>query len=228
MKAGYRSAGWQELLGHPLNDIEERNAPERVFYSGALGIPLRHPRVAVIGTRTPSERGMSEAKDVVETLVKSGITIVSGLARGIDTLAHKTAIRNGGRTVAVIGTPLDKSYPKENAGLQEEMMKHHMVISQYPAGHATTRKDFVLRNRTMALISNASIIIEAGEGSGTLHHGWEALRLGRPLYLCKSILDNQELEWPKEMTRYGAIVLDDTRDILMDIPSDDRMPELLR
>ncbi|MGI0074658.1 MAG: DNA-processing protein DprA, partial [Nitrosotalea sp.] len=133
-----------------------------------------------------------------------------------------------GRTIAVIGTPLNKVYPKENLKLQEEIMKNHLVISQYPVGHKTTPKDFVLRNRTMALISDASIIVEAGETSGSLYQGWETLRLGRPLFICKIVVNNPELEWPKKMIEYGAIELDDPIDILEELPSNVKMPELFQ
>lgn len=139
---------------------------------------------------------------------------------------HKTAIKNGGKTIAVIGTPLSKTYPKENAELQKEMMHSQLVISQYKVGRPTTKKDFVFRNRTMALISDASVIVEAGEGSGTLYQGWETLRLGRPLFICKPAVHNAELEWPKEMIRHGAIELDDPADILEVLPSNVKMPEL--
>jgi len=147
---------------------------------------------------------------------------------GIDTIGHKTAIKNGGKTIAVIGTPLDKTYPKENTELQEEIMKNHLVISQYQVGHKTTRKDFVFRNRTMALISDASVIVEAGESSGSLYQGWETLRLGKQLFICKSVVQNPKLKWPKEMLEYGAIELDEPVDILDNLPSNVKMPELFQ
>jgi len=131
-------------------------------------------------------------------------------------------------TIAVIGTPLNKTYPKENSELQKEIMKNHLVISQYPVGYSTTPKDFVLRNRTMALISDATVIVEAGNSSGSLHQGWETLRIGRPLFICKSVVQNNELKWPKEMIKYGAMELDKPIDILENLPSDVKMPELFQ
>ena len=125
-------------------------------------------------------------------LIENKVTIVSGLAKGIDTAGHKTAIEIGGKTIAVIGTPVNRVYPKENTDLQEEIMKNHLVISQYPVGHKTTPKDFIFRNRTMALISDATVIVEAGDSSGSLHQGWETLRIGRPLFICKSVLENNQ------------------------------------
>ena len=89
--------------------------------------------------------------------------IVSGLAEGIDTAAHTAAISRGGRTIAVLGTPLDQVFPRQNAALQDQIMREHLAVSQFPAGHPVQRKNFPLRNR-WALISDATVIIEAGKG----------------------------------------------------------------
>jgi DNA processing protein len=224
----YPSISLKSLLGRPLNDIEEKYAPEIIYYKGAMQKPLPCARVSIIGTRQPSKEGILAAEEVSKILIENQVVIVSGLAKGIDTVAHETAIKNGGKTIAVIGTPLNKTYPKENTKLQEELMKNHLVISQYPIDHKTTPKDFVLRNRTMALISDASVIVEAGESSGSLYQGWETLRLGRPLFICKSVVHNPKLKWPKEMIEYGAIELDDPADILEILPSNVKMPELFQ
>ncbi len=228
-KIEYQSMELSNLLGHPLNDIEKRHAPKVIYCKGAMEIPLPScPRVSVIGTRLPTEQGVSAAKQVTKILVENNVIIVSGLARGIDTVGHRTAIKNGGKTIAVIGTPLNKTYPKENAGLQEELAEKHLVISQYPIGYKTTPKDFVLRNRTMALISDASVIVEAGDKSGALYQGWETMRLGRPLFICRPVVHNPKLKWPKEMMKYGAIELDEPADILEVLPSNVKMPELFQ
>jgi DNA processing protein len=224
----YPSIDLQSLLGRPLNDIEKTNAPKMIYYKGVMKFPLPCARVSIIGTRGPSKEGILAAEEVSKILIKKKVVIVSGLAKGIDTIGHETAIKYGGKTIAVIGTPLNKTYPKENTELQKEIMKNHLVISQYPVGHPTTKKDFVLRNRTMALISDASIIVEAGEGSGSLYQGWETLRLGRPLFICKSVVHNPKLKWAKEMIEYGAIELDNPIDILEILPSNVKMPELFQ
>lgn len=224
----YQSIDLKNLLGRPLNDIEEKYAPETIYYKGTIDIPLPCARVSVIGTREPTEEGLKAAEQVSKTLVKNNVIIVSGLAKGIDTVGHKTAIKNGGKTIAVIGTPLNKTYPKENTELQEELMENHLVVSQYQVGRPTTKKDFALRNRTMALISDASVIVEAGDGSGTLYQGWETIRLGRPLFICKTVVHNPKLKWPKEMIEYGAIELDDPVDILEVLPANVEMTELFQ
>lgn len=228
MEIKYPSIDLESLLGRPLNDIEEKYAPEVIYYNGPMEIPLPCARVSIIGSRNASKKGLLEAEEITKILIKNRAVIISGLAKGIDTVAHQTAMKYGGKTIAVIGTPLNKVYPKENFKLQEEIIKNHLVISQYKVGHKTTPKDFVLRNRTMALISDASVIVEAGETSGSLYQGWETLRLGRPLFICKTVVRNSGLEWPKKMIEYGAIELDESVDILEDLPSNVKMPELFQ
>src|SRR2546428_13130629 len=136
------------------------------------------------------------------------------------------AIKAKGRTIAVLGTSLDGSYAKENSQLQKEIMTNHLAISQFPIGYPTRPENFVMRNRTMALISNASIIVEAGETSGSLHQGWEALRLGRSLFIWKSIVRASSLNWPEQMIRHGALELDDPRRVLDVLPSAERIVKI--
>ncbi len=198
-----------ELLG-PLNEVERKHAPRALYFAGDISLCRNGARVSVIGTREVSPVGLKRTQDLVRMLVERGAIVVSGLARGVDTCAHRTAIEAGGRTIAVVGTPLDHFYPRENEELQRKIMTEHLAISQFPPGSPAERKNFAIRNRTMALVSHATVIVEAGEGSGTLHQGWEALRLGRPLFLLESLVKRTELKWPREMVGYGAQVL--TRD----------------
>lgn len=139
--------------------------------------------------------------------------------QGIDTIAHTQTIASGGRTIAVIGTPLDDVFPKANAALQRRIGEEHLLVSEFAPGSTVAKGNFPRRNRTMALIADASVIIEAGEGSGTLWQGWEALRLGRPLFLLKSLVETS-LAWPREMLDHGALVLAMTDDLLRILPTD--------
>jgi DNA processing protein len=161
-------------------------------------------------------------------LADRGVIVVSGLAKGVDRAAHEAAMEAGGRTIAVIGTPLDQVYPTEHAGLQKRLIAQHLVVSQFAPGTPTTPKSFPLRNRTMALLSDATVIVEAGEKSGTVHLGWEALRLGRLLFLLDSVARNESLSWPKEMIRYGAQVLsrENLPNVIDNIPSWRRAPRV--
>src|SRR5881296_2637933 len=153
MEAQIRTLTPLELLG-PLNDVERKYAPSTLFSAGPMKIPLPRPRVAIVGSRKASRKGVEAAAEIAKTLARRRVTIVSGLAEGIDAAAHKATIEAGGQTIAVLGTPLDRVYPQKNSPLQEEIMANHLAISQFPIGHAVQPANFVLRNRTMALISN--------------------------------------------------------------------------
>jgi DNA processing protein len=220
-----RTYALEQLVG-PLNDVEKKYAPRELYVAGEIPIPLPSPRSAVIGSRKASSEGLKAASDIARTLAGHGVIVVSGLAKGIDTSAHQAAIKEGGCTIAVLGTPLNRVYPKENYQLQEAIMRHHLVISQFPIGYPIQPKNFVLRNRTMALISNASIIVEAGDASGSLHQGWEALRLGRPLFIWCSTMNDSSLSWPKKMAMYGAMELTDPEEVLDVLPSRERILEV--
>ena len=197
-----------ELLG-PLNAVERKHAPEHLYVAGDLGILQSGARVAIVGARQASPAGLARARKLAARLVREGAVVVSGLALGIDTAAHTAAIAAGGRTIAVIGTPLERAYPRENELLQARIATDHLLVSQFPSGTKTQRFHFPQRNRTMALISDATVIIEAGETSGSLSQGWEALRLGRLLYITHAVASDPALKWPASMLDYGARILSD-------------------
>lgn len=209
-----------DVLG-PLNDVEDKHAPARLYLRGDRGLLERGPRVSIVGSRAASSDGLRRARFLARALVQHNMIVVSGLAAGIDTAAHEAAIEAGGRTIAVLGTPLDQSYPKENAALQERIAREHLLVSQFAFGSPTTPKNFPMRNRTMALLTDATVIVEAGEKSGTLHQGWEALRLGRQLFFMESVARDPALSWPKQMIHYGAQMLtrDNLEDALVELPA---------
>lgn len=206
-----------EVMGG-LNEFERRHAPETLFAYGDRSLLAAPARVAVVGSRKASLQGQKRAARLVRALVERDVVVVSGLAAGIDTIAHEETVRCGGRTIAVLGTPLDEVHPPSNAALQQLLMERHLVISQFPSGHPTLRSNFPRRNRTMALLCHASVIVEAGESSGTLSQGWEALRLNRPLFILKSVFDSAGLTWPEAMLRYGAHVLEDPEQLFEALP----------
>ena len=207
-----------DMLG-PLNDIEERYAPESLYAVGDVSILRGHPRVAIVGSRKAQREKLEMARGLARELVRRGVVIVSGLAQGVDTVAHTAAIEAGGRTIAVLGNALDHFFPPQNRELQRRIMASHLAISQFPPGTPPRRGNFPQRNRTMALISNASIIVEAAEVSGTKHQGWEAIRLGRPLFILEHLVE-VDFDWPREMLGYGAIPLrhDDVESVLDEVP----------
>lgn len=195
----------EELLG-PLNEVEQKHAPKSLFAAGDTALLEEGARVSIVGSRKASPDGIRRASKLASALAKQTVVVVSGLAEGIDT----AAIKHNGRTIAVIGTPLDQVYPKANAALQELIARDRLVISQFPPGSPVRPLNLPLCNRTMALISDATVIIEAADTSGSLHQGWEALRLGRQLFITKSsVADNPTLTWTEKMLDYGARILSD-------------------
>lgn len=206
----------QQVLGE-LSDVEERNAPEHLYMKGNPKLLRGGLRICVIGTRKPTAEGKANAAAYSEFLARNGVIVVSGLAMGVDTIAHKTAIDCGGRTIAVLGTPLDQVSPVANRALQETIGREHLLVSQFQVGSSVTPANFPARNRTMALLSEGTIIVEAGETSGTAHQGWEALRLGRPLFILEPVARAGH-EWVDKMLDYGAYVLSSVEELYEVLP----------
>lgn len=200
----FSSLSPEQLLGRALNSVEAKRAPKVLFISGDRSIMRSAPRVAVVGMREPSQRGVDFAGHLCECLLGNGAVIVSGLARGIDTIAHSQTLNSGGKTVAVLGTPLDQATPKSNEPLQQRIMREHLAVSQFPVGSTVSKEHFPQRNVTMALLSDVTVIVEAGEISGTKNQGWEALRLGRPLFIASTMLSESAISWATQMLEYGA------------------------
>ena len=196
-----------DVLG-PLNEFELKAAPRELFLRGDASLLEYGPRIAVVGSRRASSEGLELAKRITGMLVSHGVTVVSGLALGIDTVAHETATNNGGRTVGVLGTSLDRYAVPRNRSLQDAIGERHLLVSQFPRGQPTHRSNFPLRNKAMALLSDATLIVEAAANSGTRHQGWEAIRLGRPVLFPKRSLERQSPDWADEMIRCGAFGFD--------------------
>lgn len=200
-----------------LNDARE--PLELLYYAGNLDY-LQTKSIAIVGTRKPTPEGIRRTKQLVKSLVKDDFTIVSGLAMGVDTAAHTTAILNGGRTIAVIGTPLNTVYPKSNFDLQNFIAKEHLLVSQVPfhryskQGINGNKLFFPERNKTMSAISLATVIIEAGETSGTLVQARAAIQQGRKLFILESCFQNKSITWPAHYEKLGAIRVKEYSDII--------------
>jgi DNA processing protein len=207
-QASEKSMTAEELLGQ-LNEVEQKFAPKQLFIVGHTEILQEGARVSIVGSREASEIGLRRAKKLARLVCEHGGVVVSGLAKGIDTAAHTAAIEAGGKTIAVIGTPQSQRYPKENSALQTRIQRDFLCVSQFSEGYPVQPQNFPIRNRTMALISDATVIVEAGQTSGSISQGWEALRLGRGLFIAKALTENPKLTWPEEMMEYGARVLAD-------------------
>lgn len=205
-------------LDYPARLREATYPVELLYFQGNWDLVYTRS-VAVVGTRKPSEEGVTRTGQLVRKLVGDGFTIVSGLAEGVDTAAHEAAIAAGGRTIAVIGTPLGQVYPRANAQLQERIAREFLLVSQVPVERydaqnpKVNRFFFPERNKTMSALSEATIIVEAGETSGTLIQAREALKQGRKLFILNSCFERPDLTWPAKFEKDGAVRVRDYDDI---------------
>lgn len=203
---------------YPLKLRDAEYPVELLYYQGHWDL-VETRAVAVVGTRKPSAEGISRAEKLTRFLVKDGFTVVSGLAAGIDTVAHKTAITMGAATIAVIGTPLSSRYPRENEELQAAIAREHLLISQVPVCRYTdqhwrmNRSFFLERNVTMSALTEATIIVEASDTSGTLTQARAALKQNRKLFILDSCFEVEGLKWPHTYARRGAIRVKDYEDV---------------
>lgn len=179
---------------YPANLRTVFNRPPLLFVAGTLSSGDERS-VAVVGTRKASTVGLAQAEEVTGVLVDAGYTIVSGLAAGIDAVAHKAALARGVRTVAIIGTGLRRRYPAENAVLQERIGAEGAVISQFWPDHPPTRTTFPLRNAVMSGFARATVVVEASGISGARMQARLASEHGRPVFLLESL---REHEWAHE------------------------------
>jgi DNA processing protein len=166
----------------------------------------------VVGTRQASERGLEIARTVATALAKSDVTVVSGLAAGIDTAAHTAALDARGRTVAVLGTGIRRTYPATNAELQRQISREGLVISQFWPDGAPSQKTFPMRNAVMSGYASATVVIEAAWRSGARIQARLALQHGRPVVMPKELLEH---DWARNYARYpGVYVVDDLGELL--------------
>lgn len=218
-----RIDGWFNLrihgeLEYPRRLRDATHPVELLYYQGWWDL-VDTRSVAIVGTRKPSDEGVRRARKLVSNLVDDKFTIVSGLAEGIDTVAHKTTIAKGGQTVAVIGTPLGHVYPNSNAVLQKKIADEFLLISQIPVERyelqnpKSNRFFFPERNKTMSALTEATVIIEASETSGTLIQAREALKQGRKLFILNSCFENKKLTWPTRFESQGAVRVCEYEDV---------------
>jgi DNA processing protein len=191
-----------------------------LYYKGNFDLLETPKRISIVGARKATEIGLKRAAKLAQLLTKKGYVIVSGLAKGIDTAAMTKAIENGGKVVGVIGTPITKYYPKENKPLQDLVAKEHLLISHVPIyryeyeNFNTKRFYFPQRNVTMAALSQATVIVEASDTSGTLTQARACMEMGRPLFILNSCFENPNIKWPHTYEKRGAIRVREIEDIL--------------
>ncbi len=160
--------------------------------------------VAIVGSRQMSEYGKKQAYYFSSVLAKNGITIVSGLARGIDTIAHTAALDAGGRTIAVLGSGIDIIYPPENFDLVQKIAKNGAVVSQFPNGTPPLGKNFLIRNKLIVELSLAVVVIEGKRRSGTISTANYAANIGREVFAIPGQIDSELSQAPLFLIENGA------------------------
>jgi DNA processing protein len=210
----WASQGWRLTTildaDYPARLREIHQAPPVLFSRGTL--IANDPAVSVVGSRQASERGLEVAAGIARELAARRITVVAGLARGIDTAAHRAALEAGGRTVAVIATGIARVYPPENDALHEEIAARGLLLSQFWPEAPPQRHTFLMRNATMSGYGLATVVVEAGEKSGARVQARLAVEHGRPVILTGAVVDRND--WAKALVgRPGVHVARGLRDV---------------
>jgi DNA processing protein len=196
---------------YPAQLLTIHQRPPFLFYQGRLD-SADASGVAVVGTRKATPRGLSQAHAIAGGLARRGVTVISGLAAGIDATAHKAALDANGRTVAVVGTGLLRSYPAENLALQARIARDHLVLSQFWPDAAPTKTSFPMRNAVMSGYAAATVVVEAAYRSGARMQARLALEHGRPVFLLDTLLEH---DWARDYaSRPGTYVVRDADEVL--------------
>ncbi len=241
---GIVTGQWKEKLQNTLEELERHSInfvtchdetyPEKLrdlphpppvlFHQGDLE-PLKAPCVTVVGTRTPSSYGRDMASKMARGLAQQGITVISGLARGIDTAAHLGALERG-KTVAVVGTGLDTVYPPENRSLAGKIKKERgSILSPFPPGTPPERGNFPRRNLIMAALAQGVVVIEAGRRSGAVITAQYARELGRPIMGLPGLAGSAQTSGVHRLIKEGAHLIENLQDILDVLGAGGKAPE---
>jgi DNA processing protein len=215
---------------YPPDLHEIFNRPALLFVRGVWPPPLPIPSIAIVGTRKPSVAGIARARRLATELVDAGFVVVSGLAAGIDTVAHSAALAAGGLTSAVLGTGLDRTFPPENTALAQRIIESGgALLSQFFPAQPPARWTFPMRNVVMSGLSQATVVVEAGATSGARLQARVALQHGRTVFFLRSLVE--EHEWAAKYVNdgaYGAYAFEisSTTDILDRLSAAKAMPPL--
>lgn len=222
LDAGREEAAAAELGARLVTPVDgEYPEPLKNIYDPPLCLYVRGTlekkdaqALAIVGTRRASHYGAAQADRLGYQISKAGFVVVSGLARGIDTAAHKAALKAGGRTLAVLGGALDKLYPPENRELAEEIAAHGALISEFPLGREPDRTTFPYRNRIVSGLSKGVLVVEAGVDSGAMNTADHALEQGRSVMAVPGRVDMDGARGPHRLIQNGARLIEDLADIL--------------
>lgn len=191
--------------------------PWVLFAKGDVSLLEVEPKLAVVGSRQATQYGKNAIRMLFPELIKSGVLIVSGLAKGIDALAHEYAMKNGGKTIAVIAGGLYHIYPKENLKLASEMMKSGLILSEYPPDTKPLKWHFPARNRIISGMSRGTLIVEAKRKSGSLITANYAVNEGREVFSLPGSIFNPYSIGANELIQQGAKLVISAEDILEEI-----------
>ena len=212
IKQGIQVLTWEDDA-YPRR-LKEIDQPPPVLYVRGTLIPEDEWAVAIVGTRRVTPYGRQVADDIAGSLARSGVTIVSGLARGVDAIAHKSALSYGGRTLAVMGCGVDRIYPPEHRSLARDLMNNGSLISDYAPGTPPDGVNFPPRNRIISGLSMAVIVIEAGERSGALITAGYAADQGREVFAVPGSIVAPQSKGTNRLIQNGARPLLEPRDVL--------------
>jgi DNA processing protein len=205
---------------YPINLRVIYNLPPFLMYRGTLRDDDTLS-VAVVGTREASVEGVTRARNLANALTRAGVTVLSGLARGIDTAAHEATLDAGGRTIAVMGTGIRKVYPEENRDLAERIRSTGAVVSQFWPDSPPTTYSFPRRNVVMSGMGQGTVVIEASATSGAKMQARYALEHGKRVFLLSSLV--REREWARRYLDRGAVEVASADDILRHLHSPQAM-----
>jgi len=212
-RAGTKAIAWDDDERYPRLLRHIASPPVVLYVRGEL-LPRDELAVAIVGTRLPSPYGRQVALKLAGELAAKGVTIVSGLARGIDAEAHRAALAGGGRTIAVLGSGLDVMYPREHAGLAREIAASGAVISEYPLGTKPDAVHFPARNRIVSGLSLGTIVIEAGDTSGALITARLAGEQGRDIFAVPGSIFSKQSLGAHRLIQDGAKLVATVQDVL--------------
>ncbi len=201
---------------YPANLRLFHKSPPVLYIAGEI-MEIDRIAIGVVGSRKPTPYGRIAGEKLSRELSETGITIVSGLARGIDSVAHKSALESGGRTIAVLGTGLDRVYPPENAKLFDEIEKRGAVVSQFSFGTEPHKMNFPIRNRIISGLSIGVLVIEAGEKSGSNITAYASLEEGREVFAVPGRIDSSMSIGPNRLIQRGAKLVTSTEDIIEEL-----------
>lgn len=210
-------------LDYPPQLINIPSPPKVLWASGNLELLKAAPKVAVVGSRKVTQYGRTVTERVASELARAGVSIVSGMALGVDAIAHRAAIEAGGETIAVLPSGLTRPYPAAHAGLAKDILAHGgTLLSEYPPDEAPGRQNFIARNRIVSGLSNAVLITEAAAKSGTLHTANFALSQGRAVWAVPGNITSQLSEGTNNLIKSGAQILTLVSDLLDELGVDPR------